>query len=92
MEDGFTKPWEDVVEFFRVDPDVGLSQAQVASNQEKYGPNGESSAVGPSTAPCRRREGISGTAGRVPPRERDLERVGWPARPASVQLRRGAYV
>jgi len=39
MEDGFTKPWEDVVEFFRVDPDVGLSQAQVASNQEKYGPN-----------------------------------------------------
>jgi len=39
MEDGHAKPWEDVVEFFRVDAEKGLTSSQVASNQEKYGPN-----------------------------------------------------
>lgn len=40
MEDAFTKPWQDVVEYFRVDPERGLALDQVRSNQEKYGPNG----------------------------------------------------
>lgn len=39
MEDGHAKSWEDVVEYFRVDPDKGLTPDQVKSNQEKYGPN-----------------------------------------------------
>jgi len=39
MEDSFTKPWEDAVEYFRVDPERGLAMEQVKSYQEKYGPN-----------------------------------------------------
>jgi Ca2+ transporting ATPase len=41
MDDAFTKPWEDVTEYFRVDPERGLAMEQVRSYQEKYGPNGE---------------------------------------------------
>ena len=41
MEDAHAKPWEDVVDYFRVDVDKGLSTAQVVNYQEKYGPNGE---------------------------------------------------
>ena len=40
MEEAFQRPWEDVIEHFRVDPDRGLAMEQVKSNQEKYGPNG----------------------------------------------------
>jgi len=39
MEDAHAKPWEDVVDYFRVDVDKGLSTAQVVNYQEKYGPN-----------------------------------------------------
>lgn len=39
MEDAFTKPWEDVVDYFRVDPERGLAMEQVKGYQEKYGPN-----------------------------------------------------
>jgi len=39
MEEAFQKPWEDVLEHFRVDPERGLAMEQVRSNQEKYGPN-----------------------------------------------------
>jgi len=42
MEEAFQKPWEDVLEHFRVDPERGLAMEQVRSNQEKYGPNGTS--------------------------------------------------
>ncbi len=41
MDDAFTKPWQDVLEHFRVDPERGLAMEQVKSYQEKYGPNGE---------------------------------------------------
>jgi len=41
MDDAFTKPWEDVTEYFRVDPERGLAMEQVRSYQEKYGPNGK---------------------------------------------------
>ena len=40
MEEAFQRPWEDVLEHFRVDPERGLAMEQVRSNQEKYGPNG----------------------------------------------------
>nr|CAG4651582.1 EOG090X00V6 [Triops cancriformis] len=39
MEDGFSKTWEEVVDYFNVDADKGLTSEQVAKNQEKYGPN-----------------------------------------------------
>ncbi|CAG7828654.1 unnamed protein product [Allacma fusca] len=39
MEDGHAKSWEEVVNFFGVDPEKGLSLDQVKRNQEKYGPN-----------------------------------------------------
>jgi len=39
MDDSFSKSSEDVVAYFGVDEDSGLSDAQVAANQEKYGPN-----------------------------------------------------
>ena len=41
MEDSHTKPYEEVVNYFRTDENTGLDDAQVKSNQEKYGPNGE---------------------------------------------------
>ena len=46
MEDGHAKSWEDVVEYFRVDPDKGLTPDQVKSYQEKYGPNGKQNESG----------------------------------------------
>jgi len=39
MEDSHTKPSEEVVNYFRTDENTGLDDAQVKSNQEKYGPN-----------------------------------------------------
>jgi len=39
MEDGHAKSWEEVVNFFGVDSEKGLSLDQVKRNQEKYGPN-----------------------------------------------------
>lgn len=39
MEDSYQKPWEDVVDFFRVDQEKGLTAGQVTNYQEKYGPN-----------------------------------------------------
>lgn len=41
MEDGHSRTVEDVTGFFGTDPEKGLTPAQVKSNQEKYGPNGE---------------------------------------------------
>jgi len=39
MEDGYQKTWEECTSYFQVDEDRGLSQSQVATNAEKYGPN-----------------------------------------------------
>uniref|UniRef100_A0A182MFS0 Cation-transporting P-type ATPase N-terminal domain-containing protein n=1 Tax=Anopheles culicifacies TaxID=139723 RepID=A0A182MFS0_9DIPT len=39
MEDGHSKTVEEVVGFFRVDPEKGLSTDQVKEYQKKYGPN-----------------------------------------------------
>ena len=41
MEDAHMKTAEEVAEYFRVDIDKGLSEGQVKSNLDKYGPNGE---------------------------------------------------
>lgn len=41
MEDGHCKTVEEVLEYFSVDPDKGLSIDQVKRNQEKYGLNGK---------------------------------------------------
>lgn len=41
MEDGHIKTVEEVVKYFNVDPDQGLTPDQVKRNQEKYGLNGE---------------------------------------------------
>lgn len=41
MEDGHSKTVEEVVNYFNVDADKGLSPDQVKRNQEKYGLNGE---------------------------------------------------
>ena len=41
MDDSHTKPYEEVVNYFRTDENTGLDDAQVKSNQEKYGPNGK---------------------------------------------------
>lgn len=41
MEDGHSKTVEEVVNYFNVEPDKGLSPDQVKRNQEKYGLNGE---------------------------------------------------
>jgi len=41
MEDGHIKTVEEVVNYFSVDPERGLTLDQVKRNQEKYGPNGE---------------------------------------------------
>lgn len=43
MEDGHVKTVEEVVNYFNVDSDKGLSPDQVKRNQEKYGLNGKSS-------------------------------------------------
>ncbi|XP_065579846.1 calcium-transporting ATPase sarcoplasmic/endoplasmic reticulum type isoform X2 [Artemia franciscana] len=39
MEDAHAKKWEEVVDYFGVDPERGLALEQVRKNQEKYGPN-----------------------------------------------------
>jgi len=41
MEDGHIKTVDEVVNYFSVDPERGLTLDQVKRNQEKYGPNGE---------------------------------------------------
>lgn len=41
MEDGHSKTVDEVVNFFNVDSDKGLSLDQVKRNQEKYGLNGK---------------------------------------------------
>lgn len=41
MEDGHSKTWEEVVRYYGVDPDQGLSPEQVKKHQDKYGPNGK---------------------------------------------------
>lgn len=41
MEDGHCKTVDEVVNFFNVDSDKGLSLDQVKRNQEKYGLNGK---------------------------------------------------
>lgn len=42
MEDAHAKKVEEVLTYFQVDPERGLSPDQVKRYQEKYGPNGES--------------------------------------------------
>ena len=42
MEDAWTKPGDEVINYFKSDIETGLSDEQVARNQEKYGPNGKS--------------------------------------------------
>ncbi|XP_063699007.1 calcium-transporting ATPase sarcoplasmic/endoplasmic reticulum type isoform X2 [Culicoides brevitarsis] len=39
MEDGHSKTSEEVINYFNVDPERGLTLDQVKRNQEKYGPN-----------------------------------------------------
>ncbi|KAB1733163.1 HAD-IC family P-type ATPase, partial [Klebsiella pneumoniae] len=39
MEDAHAKTWEEVVDYFGVEPERGLALEQVKKNQEKYGPN-----------------------------------------------------
>lgn len=41
MEDAHMKSVDEVVKYFSVDPERGLSTDQVKRNQEKYGPNGK---------------------------------------------------
>lgn len=41
MEDAHSKSVDDVLNYFSVDSDRGLSPDQVKRNQEKYGLNGE---------------------------------------------------
>jgi len=40
MEDSFTKPVEEVVNYFKTDENTGLTDEQVQRYYEKYGPNG----------------------------------------------------
>lgn len=42
MEDGHAKTADEVIGFFQVDPERGLSPDQVKRYQDKYGPNGKS--------------------------------------------------
>lgn len=41
MDDAHTKPIDEVIGFFKTDEIIGLSDEQVQSAQEKYGPNGK---------------------------------------------------
>ena len=41
MEDAHCKSVDEVVNYFNVDPEKGLSPDQVKRNQEKYGLNGK---------------------------------------------------
>ena len=40
MEDAHTRHVEEILTFFKANPETGLDDNQVAENQEKYGPNG----------------------------------------------------
>ena len=40
MEDSFTKPVDEVVNYFKTDENTGLTDEQIQRYQEKYGPNG----------------------------------------------------
>ena len=40
MDDSHTKAGEEVLNYFKTDPDTGLDDDQVRRYQEKYGPNG----------------------------------------------------
>jgi len=39
MEDAHTKTGDEVLAFFKTDPEAGLDDGQIKSHQEKYGPN-----------------------------------------------------
>ena len=41
MEDAHCKSCEEVLQYFRVDEEIGLTDDQVKRAQEKYGPNGK---------------------------------------------------
>lgn len=41
MEDAHCKSVDEVLNYFGVDPERGLTLDQVKRNQEKYGPNGK---------------------------------------------------
>jgi hypothetical protein len=41
MEDAHAKTVEEVLNYFNVDPERGLTPDQIKRNQEKYGPNGK---------------------------------------------------
>jgi len=41
MEDAHAKTWGEVVQYFGVDMEKGLSAEQVKRHQEKYGANGK---------------------------------------------------
>lgn len=41
MEDAHIKKVEEVLSYFSVDPERGLTPEQVKKYQDKYGPNGE---------------------------------------------------
>ena len=41
MDDSHTKPGDEVLRYFKSDPEVGLDDDQIKRYQEKYGPNGE---------------------------------------------------
>lgn len=43
MEDAHAKTVDEVLNYFSVDPERGLTPDQIKRNQEKYGPNGKSS-------------------------------------------------
>lgn len=45
MESAWTKSKKDVLDFFGVDEDRGLSDEQIRRAQEKYGPNGKLQAI-----------------------------------------------
>ena len=45
MDDAFTKPCDEVLNYFRTDELTGLDDAQIKSNQAKYGPNGKYNTV-----------------------------------------------
>lgn len=42
MEDGHSKTVDETLNYFGTDAERGLSTDQIKRNQEKYGPNGES--------------------------------------------------
>lgn len=41
MEDAYAKTSEEVLKYFNVSENLGLSQEEVKRNKKKYGPNGK---------------------------------------------------